>query len=63
MAEYAIDFNATCRRETDGSLTVTVQISGLADVAMANKVSSWMRGIIQTHAHEIGRRADTQAVQ
>jgi hypothetical protein len=56
MPEYAIDFHATCRKEQDGSLTVNVQISGLPDVAMANKVSGWMRGIIQEHAHEIGRR-------
>lgn len=63
MAEYAIDFNATCRQEKDGSLTVTVQISGLPDVDMANKVSRWMREIIQTHAHEIGQRDETAAVQ
>lgn len=61
MAEYPIDFHATCRTEQDGSLTVNVQISGLPDVDVANKVSRWMREIIQQHAHEIGRR-DTGAM-
>lgn len=63
MAEYAIDFHASCRQEQDGSLTVSVQISGLPDVHAANKVSHWMRGIIQKHAHEIGRRDNNIAVQ
>lgn len=63
MAEYPIDFHATCRQEVDGSLTVNVQISGLPDVDAANKVSGWMRGIIQQHGHEIGRRVVNAAPQ
>jgi hypothetical protein len=63
MAEYAIDFNATCRREDDGSLTVTVQVSGLPDVAAANMVSVWMQRIIKQHAGEIGRRGEELSIQ
>lgn len=63
MAEIAIDFRSSCRQETDGSLTVTIQVSGLPDLQMANKVSLWMRDIIQEHAHEIGRRDVTPASQ
>lgn len=61
--EHAIDFHATCRQENDGSLTVSVQISGLPDVDAANKVSHWMHGIIKQHAHEIGRRDLSAAIQ
>lgn len=57
MTEYPIDLRSSCRQEADGSLTVTVTISGLPDVGTANKVSNWMRDIIQKNAHEIGRRA------
>ena len=63
MTEYAIDFNATCREETDGSKTVTVTISGLPDVDAANMVSRWMRSIIQENAHKIGRREETARAQ
>lgn len=63
MAEYAIDFNATCREETDGSRTVTVTVSGLPDVYAANLVSRWMQKIIQVNAHMIGRREESARAQ
>lgn len=63
MTEYAVDFHSSCRQEKDGSLTVTIQISGLPNVDMANKVSLWMRGIIQKHAHEMGRRDTAPVIQ
>lgn len=63
MAEYPIDFRASCQQEKDGSLTVIVHISGLPDVDAANMVSRWMREIIQQNAHEIGRREAAPATQ
>lgn len=62
MAEYPIDFRASCQTEADGSLTIILHISGLPDVDAANKVSGWMRETIQKNAHQIGRR-DTAPAQ
>ncbi len=61
MAEWPIDFRASCQTETDGSLTVLVYVSGLPDVDAANMVSRWMQKIIQENAHKIGRRGETPA--
>lgn len=63
MAEYPIDFSPSCRQEKDGSLTVIVQITGIPDMEMANKVSNWMRDCIRENAHKIGRRAEAPARQ
>lgn len=61
MAEWPIDFRASCQQEGDGSLTVLVHVSGLPDVDAANRVSAWMRTIIQENAHKIGRRDEPPA--
>lgn len=56
MAEIPIDLRSSHRVEKDGTHTVMVTISGLADMNMANRVSMWMRDAIRDNAHKIGRR-------
>jgi len=56
MAEYGLNFQSGCRRETDGSLTVTLEVRGIPDIDIANRVGGWLRKIIQEHADELGRR-------
>lgn len=63
MAEYAIDFGTSCKQEQDGSVTVSIHVSGLPDVAAANRVSLWMRDIIRENAHRIGRRGEVPTKQ
>lgn len=58
MPETAIDLRSSHRVEGDGSHTVIIQISGLPSLAWAQRVSDWVREIIQIHAHEIGRREE-----
>jgi hypothetical protein len=56
MAEYGLDFQSGCRREADGSLTVTLEVRGIPDVDIANRVGGWLRKIVQENADELGRR-------
>jgi hypothetical protein len=55
MAETAIDFRSGHRAEPDGTHTVTIEISGLTSLVMAQGVSNWMRNLIRENAHKIGR--------
>jgi hypothetical protein len=55
MAETVIDLQASHQQEADGSHTVTVTISGLPTLGLAQSVSDWMRDIIRANAHQIGR--------
>ena len=63
MGEVPIDFRASCQQESDGSLTVSVHVSGLPDVDAANMVSRWLREIIKQNAHKIGRRETAPQIQ
>lgn len=56
MAEFAVDFQSGCRREDDGSLTVTLECRGIPDVDMANRVGAWLRKIVQENADDLGHR-------
>jgi hypothetical protein len=56
MAEYGLDFQSGCRRGADGSLTVTLEIRGIPDIDIANRVGGWLRKIVQENAGELGRR-------
>jgi len=48
MAEvFQSTFKPPATKQEDGSLTVTLQCSGLPDLDAANKVSLWMRDIIR----------------
>ena len=55
MPETTIDLRSYHKEEADGSHTVTVEISGLPDMAYANRVSNWMRGLIRENADQLGR--------
>jgi hypothetical protein len=49
-----IDLRSAHRVETDGTHTVTVEITGLPSIDAANRVSLWMRDNIRENAHKIG---------
>lgn len=55
MAETAIDLRSSHRIEADGSHTVTVTISGLPSLEVANKFSLFVRDSIRENAHKVGR--------
>lgn len=63
MAETVIDMRSAHRVEADGSHTVTVQVSGLRDLRMAQDISDWMHTLIREHAHQIGRLAKPPDIQ
>ena len=63
MAQTAIDIGSSHRVEADGTHTVMVQISGLPNIAMANKVSNWMHSLVRENAQQIGRLAEPSKVQ
>lgn len=55
MPEIAMDIRSSHRVERDGSHTVTVELSGLPTLELAQGVSNWMRRLVRANAHEIGR--------
>lgn len=55
MAETAMDLRSSHRQEADGSHTVTIEMSGLPTIEMAQGVSNWMRDLVRANAHKIGR--------
>lgn len=55
MAEIAMDLRSSHRAEPDGTHTVTVEMTGLPTIEMAQGVSNWMRDLVRANAHKIGR--------
>ena len=55
MAETPLDVRSSHRVEADGSRTVTIEMSGLPSLRLAQGVSDWVHKLIRQHAHEIGR--------
>jgi hypothetical protein len=58
MSEYVIGLRAFMRQEGDGSRTVVVEITGLPDVAQANRVSDWVRDCLRQGVGKLGGRLD-----
>lgn len=50
-----IDMRSSHREETDGTHTVTVQISGIPNLQLANRISHWVQDLLQKNANQIGR--------
>jgi hypothetical protein len=55
MSQNIIDLMSSHRVEADGTHTVTIQISGLPSLPLAQHVSDWMRDLVRANAHQIGR--------
>ena len=62
MAEIPMDLRSSHREEADGSHTVTITMSGIPSLQMAQGVSNWMRSLVRSNAHQIGR-LDTKTAQ
>lgn len=51
---YALDMQASCRHQSNGTYTVTLEISGVPSIVKANEISSWLRRTLRPHISEIG---------
>jgi hypothetical protein len=45
-----LTMNASLRQEPDESYTIVVEVSGIPDIATANRVSTWLRTSIRENA-------------
>jgi hypothetical protein len=57
VAEIAIDLRTEHRVEADSSHTITIELTGLPTLGMAQKVSDWMGELVRENGHQIGRLA------
>lgn len=52
--QIPIDLNAQLREEPDQTYTIVVEVSGIATVELAHRVSEWLRAAIRDHADMLG---------
>lgn len=50
-----LSLNAGLRQEPDENYTIVVEISGIPDIATANRVSTWLRAAIRENAADLSQ--------